>query len=225
MINKKNNIYKFKKNNKLSKKKNNQRSINVSSDKSKSVKTLSISERLGRMLIVFFIIFFILVCRLGWLQLVQGADLQESMYRQLTASKIISPKRGTIYDSTGKALAISAQVDTVSINPTKIVEENDDGDIDEAKTKELKEKVENDKIDKLENWMETNKIYSGINIDEDTKRYYPYDNLASNLIGFCGTDNQGLWGLESKWNDILTGTPGKITSAQDAMQDLIPYSD
>ena len=257
MKNEKNNIYKFKKNGKTNKKKSSENNIKDMNDKNKSIKTLSISERLGRMLIVFLIIFILLVFRLGWIQLVQGADLEESMYRQLTASKTISPKRGTIYDSTGKALAISAQVDTVSIDPTKIVVENDDGDIDEAQTKELKEKVakafsdifeldydetlekvsrdttnvtiarkvENDKIDKLENWMETNKIYSGINIDEDTKRYYPYDNLASNLIGFCGTDNQGLWGLESKWNDILTGTPGKITSAQDAMQDLIPYAD
>ena len=223
---------------------------------SKVKKVLSLNERLGRILIAFFIIFILLIGRLGWLQFVQGAELKEDMYRQLTASKLISPKRGTIYDSTGKALAVSAQVDTVSINPKSIVVEKEDSDeIDENKTKELKEKVakafsdifeldyeetlkkvssknstetiakkvENDKIEKLESWMKENEIYSGINIDEDTKRYYPYDNLASNLIGFCGTDNQGLWGLELKWNDILTGTPGKVTSAQDAVQDLIPY--
>ena len=225
---------------------------------SKVKKVFNINDRLGRMLIVFFIVFIILIGRLAWLQIVQGADLTEQMNRQITASKTISPKRGTIYDSTGKALAISAQVDTVSIDPTKIVVEDEEGEIDEAKTKTLKEtvakefseifdldyeetlekvsrtdttnvtiakKVENDKISKLETWMEDNEIYSGINIDEDTKRYYPYDNLASNLIGFCGTDNQGLWGLELKWNDILTGTPGRVTSAQDAVQDLIPYED
>ena len=229
----------------------------VNTKKSSKVKKIfTINERLGRILIVFFIIFILLIFRIGWLQFVQGADLTESMYRQLTTSKTISPKRGTIYDSTGKALAMSAQVDTVSIDPTRIVVEQDGSDeIDEEKTKQLKEKVakafsdifdldydetlekvsrdttnvtiaskvENDKIEELETWMKKNEIYSGINIDEDTKRYYPYDNLASNLIGFCGTDNQGLWGLESKWNDILTGTPGKITSAQDAVQDLIPY--
>ena len=238
--NKKENVYKFK-NNKNS---------------SKVKRVINLNERLGRILIAFLVIFILLIGRLGWLQLVQGADLKEDMYRQLTASKVISPKRGTIYDSTGKALAVSAQVDTVSIDPTRIVvEEEDSNEIDEEKTKELKEKVakafsdifeldyeetlekvssdssnvtiakkvENDKIEKLESWMKTNEIYSGINIDEDTKRYYPYDNLASNLIGFCGTDNQGLWGLELKWNDILTGTPGKVTSAQDAVQDLIPY--
>lgn len=222
---------------------------------SKVKKTVTKSERLKRLLLVFFLVLILLIGRLGWIQFVQGAELKESMYRQLTASKIISPKRGTIYDSTGKALAISAQVDTVSVDPTRIIVEDDDGNIDETKTKELKEKVakafseifeldynetveklskdstnvtiakqiENDKIEELEKWMKENEIYSGINIDEDTKRYYPYDNLASSLIGFCGTDNQGLWGLESKWNDILTGTPGKVTSAQDAVQDFIPY--
>lgn len=225
---------------------------------SKVKKVFTLNDRAGRMFIVFILVFMLLAIRLAWLQIVQGAELEEEMHRQLTASKTISPKRGTIYDSTGKALAISAQVDTVSIDPTKIVVEDDNGDIDEAKTKTFKEKVakefseifeldyketlekvsrtdttnitiakkvENDKIEKLEAWMEENDIYSGINIDEDTKRYYPYDNLASSLIGFCGTDNQGLWGLESKWNDILTGTPGKVTSAQDAVQDLIPYED
>ena len=236
---KKTNVYKFETN----KKQNDGR------------KVFSINERLARMLIIFFAVLVILIGRLGWLQIVQGADLKEDMYRQLTASKTISPKRGTIFDSTGKALAISAQVDTVSINPTSIMVKNEDKKISEVMTKQLKEKVakafsdifnldyeetlqkvssnstnvtiarkvENDKIEELRNWMKANEIYSGINIDGDTKRYYPYDNLASSLIGFCGTDNQGLYGLELKWNDILTGTPGKVTSAQDAVQDLIPY--
>ena len=236
--NKNTNVYKFKKN----------------KNSSKVKKILTLNERLGRILIVFFVVFVLLVFRIGWLQIVQGAELKEDMYRQLTTSKVISPKRGTIYDSTGKALAISAQVDTVSVDPTQIVVKNEDEEAAKLLTQQLREKVakafsdifeldydetlkkvssdstnvtiarkvENDKIEKLENWMKENKIYSGINIDEDTKRYYPYNNLASNLIGFCGTDNQGLWGLESKWNDILTGTPGKVTSAQDAVQDLIP---
>ncbi len=241
--NNKNKVYKFK-----SKEKS-------YSNSSKVKKVFSINERLKRILLIFFFIFILLIGRLGWIQLVQGADLKEKMYRQLTTSKTISPKRGTIYDSTGKALAISAQVDTVSIDPTKIVAYDEDEQKAEALTKALKEKVakafsdifdldydetlekvsstssnvtiarkvENDKIEELEAWMEKNEIYSGINIDEDTKRYYPYDNLASNLIGFCGTDNQGLWGLELKWNNLLTGTPGKVTSAQDAVQDFIPY--
>ena len=49
-------------------------------------------------------------------------------------------------------------------------------------------KVEQDKVDELKNWMEENEVSVGINIDEDTKRYYPYNNVASNVIGFCGND-------------------------------------
>ena len=243
--NKKGKVYKFEQN----RKQDNTNNLN------KKRKVFTINDRLRRMLLVFFLVFILLIGRLGWIQIVQGAELKEAMYRQLTTSETISPKRGTIYDSTGKALAISAQVDTVSIDPTKIVVKDDDEEVAEVKTQELKEKVakafsdifdldydetlkkvsststnvtiaskvENEKIDELEDWMKENEIYNGINIDEDTKRYYPYNNLASNLIGFCGTDNQGLYGLELKWNDILTGTPGKVTSAQDAVQDLIPY--
>ena len=70
--------------------------------------------------------------------------------------------------------------------------------------------------------MEEEKIYSGINIDEDTKRYYPYNNLASNLIGFCGDENRGLEGLENEFDSLLTGTPGRIITSQDAIQEFIP---
>ena len=222
----------------------------MKSNKSKVKKITTMPQKLRIMLLVFLGLFFLLIIRLAFLQLVQGASLKERMYNQLIKSETINPKRGTIYDSTGKALAVSAQVDTVSIDPSSIVVKNDEG-----KTKALKEKVakglseifelnyeetlakvssestyasiakrvENDKIEQLKQWMQNEKIYTGINIDEDTKRYYPYENLASSLIGFCGDSNQGLEGLELAWNDVLTGTPGKIVTAQDAIQEDIPY--
>ncbi len=73
-----------------------------------------------------------------------------------------------------------------------------------------------EKTDDLRIWMEENEIYAGINIDEDTKRYYPFSNLASHIIGFCGSDNQGLEGIEAKYDDILSGKSGKINSLTDA---------
>ena len=180
--------------------------MNKSNDKPKMKKTYSVSKRLRLGAAVFIVIFLLLIIRIFWLQVVDGADLKEQMYAQLIANEVISPKRGTIYDSTGKQLAISVSVDTVSINPNSIVVTDDNDEIDEAKTKALKEKVaksfseifeldyeetlkkvsstssvvtiaskvEKDKIDKLKEWMETEKIYSGINIDEDPKRYYYY---------------------------------------------------
>lgn len=220
---------------------------------SKIKKIPTISKKLRIMMLVFFALLILLIFRIAFIQFVQGSELKEQMYRQLITSKEISPTRGTIYDSTGKALAISADVDTITINPNSIVVTNG-GKIDESATKLLKEKVvkefsdifeldydstfkkvssensyetivrkvEKDKVDKLQSWMQEESIYAGINIEEDTKRYYPYENLASSLIGFCGTDNQGLYGLELYWNDILTGTPGKVVASQDATQEFIP---
>ena len=197
------------------------------------------------------VLLIILLFRLGYLQFVKGPSLKEAATKQQTTSRIISPNRGAIFDSTGKPLAISAKVDTVTINPQKFIIQ--DGENSQEKTALLQQKiakafaeifeldyndvykkvtsnssiqtiakkVEEVKINKLKAWMEENKIYDGINIDTDTKRYYYYNNLASNLIGFCGDDNQGLSGLEYYWNSVLTGTPGKIITSQDARQDII----
>ena len=77
-------------------------------------------------------------------------------------------------------------------------------------------RVEKDKTNLLRQWMQENNILTGINIDEDTKRYYPYSSLASHIIGFCGSDNQGLDGIEAKYNDILKGETGEISKLIDA---------
>lgn len=79
----------------------------------------------------------------------------------------------------------------------------------------IAKKVEKEKVTKLQEWMKENNVTTGINIDEDTKRYYPNNNLASNLLGFCGDDNTGLSGLEERWDDVLTGTSGKVVTAKD----------
>ena len=89
----------------------------------------------------------------------------------------------------------------------------------------IAKKVEQEKVGTLKKWMKDNKISVGINIDEDTKRYYPYNTVASNVIGFCGSDNQGLSGVESKWDSILTGTPGKIVSSKGSNQEEIPNAE
>lgn len=214
-------------------------------------KNLMHYKKLRVTLIVVILILLLLIVRIGFLQFVQGNYLKELAYNQQTINQIISPKRGNIYDSTGKALAISAQVDTITINPNKLVKNSNE------ETKEFKEKiakglseifelnydevlenvnsssqvetiakkVEQEKVDTLKKWMEDNKISVGINIDEDTKRYYPYNTVSSNVIGFCGSDNQGLSGVESKWDSILTGTPGKIVSSKGSNQEEIPNAE
>ena len=204
--------------------------------------------------IVFMLVFVILLGRVAWIQFVDGEWLKEKEYSQSTSSTLISAKRGTIYDSTGKALAVSVEVDTISVNPEYIKAKGKDGQSDEEATEELKRnmanafaeifelnsdevykkltssnsvetiasKVETDKVDELKKWLEENDVESGVNIDADVKRYYPYDNLASNVIGFCGSNNQGLDGIELSYDDVLKGTSGKLTTAIDVTQDAIP---
>lgn len=247
---KNNNNYYKKNKNSLSKDFSNDSNI-IKMKTSFNSKNLMHYKKLRITLIVVILILLLLVVRIGFLQFVQGNYLKELAYNQQTINQIISPKRGNIYDSTGKALAISAQVDTITINPNKLIKNSND------ETKEFKEKiakglseifelnydevlekvnsssqvetiakkVEQEKVDTLKKWMEDNKISVGINIDEDTKRYYPYNTVASNVIGFCGSDNQGLSGIESKWDSILTGTPGKIVSSKGSNQEEIPNAE
>lgn len=208
---------------------------------------------------VFFIIMFIftlIFIRIVYIQFIKGPEYKETASKQQLLSQVISPKRGTIYDSTGKSLAISANVDTITINPNEIMVKDTDPEVQQLKTKARKElvakklsemfeldyqeilnkvnsdskyqiiakKVTQEKVTELQNWMKENKIFSGINIDETEERFYPYGSLASNLIGFCGTDGYGLEGLEERLNSILTGTAGRKISSGDSLQKEIPNS-
>ena len=184
---------------------------------------LSMRKRLRNILFISIMVFTILIGRIGYIQFVQGAELSSMTYEQQTLDRSINPKRGTIYDRTGEnVLAISSTVETVTINPGNI--SKDDKEKVAKKLSELFEldyeatlkkvnkrssietiakKVDKEKTDELRSWMEENNIMTGINIDEDTKRYYPNNNLASQIIGFCGSDNQGLDGIEAKYESEL----------------------
>ena len=132
-------------------------------------------------------------------------------------------------------LAISSTVETVTVNPGNIAKDNKEKvakklseifklDYETVLKKVTKrssietivKQVEKEKTDELRKWMEENNILTGINIDEDTKRYYPNSCLASQIIGFCGSDNQGLDGIEAKYEDELKGEKGSIERHTDA---------
>jgi stage V sporulation protein D (sporulation-specific penicillin-binding protein) len=197
---------------------------------------ISRKRRLRGILFISFTICLLLIIRIGFIQFVQGSELQAMAYNQQTLNRKINPKRGTILDSTEKnILAVSASVETVSINPGNIKKEDKEKvaraiseifDLNyetvfkkinkNSSIETIIKKVEKEKTDKLRAWMDENNIMTGINIDEDTKRYYPYGTLASNVIGFTGSDNQGLEGIESKYDEILKGEKGKILKLTDA---------
>ena len=132
-------------------------------------------------------------------------------------------------------LAVSSTVETVTVNPGNISKDNKEKvaralseifELDYENTlkkvnkrssiETICRKVEKDKTDRLRIWMNENGISTGINIDEDTKRYYPYSTMASQIIGFCGSDNQGLDGIEAKYESQLKGKQGAIQRHTDA---------
>lgn len=198
--------------------------------------SLSNKKKMKNALFIVFIIFILFTVRLAYIQFVWGAELSEKAWEQQSQSRSITAKRGTIYDSTGKyILAENSSVESISINPTNIPQEIKDKvahalcDIFEldyekiskkvhkrSSIESIVKKVDKSKADELRNWMDTNGITAGINIDGDSKRYYPYGSLASQVIGFCGSDNQGLDGIEAKYDSQLKGTNGKINRQTNA---------
>ena len=203
--------------------------------------SLSSKKKMRNGLFVVIVIILLLTTRLGYIQLVWGAELNNQATSQQSQSRKITAKRGTIYDATGKyELAVSSSVEAVTINPTNISKENKEkvakalSDIFEldyekvlkrvnkrSSIETIVKQVEKSKTDELRKWMEENQITTGINIDEDSKRYYPYGDLAAQVIGFCGNDNQGLDGIEAKYNDELKGKNGKIERQTNAAGEIL----
>ncbi|MGE4283690.1 MAG: stage V sporulation protein D [Clostridia bacterium] len=199
---------------------------------------LSIKKRILFLLGFFTLVSLGLIIRTGWWQIYEGEKLQKEAIEQQTRDRIINSKRGTILDRNGKPLAVSASVQTVSAIPNEIKKAGNaeevaaklsqilDMNYDDLYKRITKnsayeivkrkiEKVQEDEIRKLD--------FKGIHLDEDSKRYYPYGNFASHIIGATGVDNQGLFGLEAKYDKYLKGLPGRIESAKDARGTEMPY--
>ena len=211
--------------------------VNIKNPKMEE-KTSNISRKksMRNEIIIFWLILIGLLTRIGWIQFGMGAELQAKAYTQQTSDRNINPRRGTIYDSTGTTiLAVSSTVETVTVNPVNISKDNKEKvakalskifELDYEKVykkvnkrssiETIVKKVDKEKSNELRKWLQENNITTGVNIDEDTKRYYPYNNLASQIIGFSGSDNQGLDGIEAVYDEQLKGTKGKIQKMTDA---------
>lgn len=186
--------------------------------------------------------------RIGYLTLVQGTYLQEKAVEQQLVDTTVNSKRGTIYDAKGKVLAQSASVWKVVLAPAYLKTEEQriyvaqnlakilDLKYEDVykKTKQktyyvvLKRKIESDEREKILSLCDAlNEKFDGlsnvITLFDDYRRYYPYNDLASSVIGFTGSDDQGLEGVEFKYDDYLTGTPGRIITARNANQTDMPF--
>ena len=201
-------------------------------------------KKIGLILFISLFLMIALLLRVAYLQFVDGNRLQKLATSQQTLTETISAKRGTIYDSTGNALAISYETDKIYLTPSLIKTDANktavaqslasilELDYNDLLTKILNttdkflvaSEVEQDKVDAINNWKKDLKYSTGISFEETTSRSYPYKTLASTIIGFVGADNQGSTGIEASWNSFLSGTAGKSVSLKDASQSEIANS-
>lgn len=204
-------------------------------------------KAMGLAAVVVFVGFGLVVINLFRWQIVRGEELSNAALDQSLQSTTLSAMRGTIYDSTGKILAQSASVWTVVLEPAYFSDYDDPDatrrkvasglapilELDEEEIYEktqgnsyfvyLKRRVETSVRDEINKFLEDNGISAGVRLIEDYKRYYPYGQVASTVLGFTGTDGQGLEGLELQYDTELRGTAGRLISAQNALGTDMPF--
>ena len=207
------------------------------------------------MLIMGIGMFIVLFFKLYSLQIIRHEELQSKAVSQQTRSSVVTANRGTIYDASGNILAISSTAETIFLSPKEINDALNDEKNPVAWTKEvlasalakildisedgilkkmartdsmyevLKYRVDEDIADQVRQYINDNKV-KGVFLTTDAKRYYPYSDLASHVIGFVGTDYTGLYGLEAEYDKELQGKSGLVVTAKDNRQNdmLFEYS-
>lgn len=190
--------------------------------------------------------FVVLGIRLYILQIKNHDYYEELAVEQQTRQSVITAERGTIYDRNGKVLAMSASVETVFISPyeielnkenkqliatrlSEILDVDYDSILEKMKDtqswyKTIKTKIEEDLAGQVRDFINEYEL-KGVHLETDTKRYYPYSTLACHVIGFVGSDNYGLEGLEAMYNDYLSGTDGRIVRLKNGWGSDMLFSD
>ncbi len=184
--------------------------------------TILMKKKLMFLLCFFVSALFLLVIRVFYIQYVNGEPYQERAFLQQTRERFISPERGSILDRNMVGIAKTETVASISVIHNQIKDK-------EEVARVLAEKLglEYDKVfEKVNKRVALERIQTkvpkdiadelrelnlkGVLVDEGIKRVYPYSTLASQVIGFVGKDNQGIIGLEAKYDEFLKGQPGKI---------------
>ncbi len=189
---------------------------------------IGMKKRLLFFLLCFELAFFSLIIRIFYIQYFEADFLQTKAYEQQTRDRLIKPKRGDILDRNLNDIAKAQTVCSVSVIHAQVKDEKKAAEVLSEKLnldydfvlkkvqkrvalERIKTKVDKNIADEI---RELN--IDGITIDDDIKRIYPYSNLAAHVIGFTGKDNQGIVGLEAKYDEFLRGKQGKILTETDA---------
>lgn len=185
---------------------------------------------------VFSVTLIILFARIFYIQTIRADFLQTRAYEQQTRDRLIAPNRGSILDRNMVPVATTETVASISVIHNQLEDE-------EEVARVLSEKLEmdyNEVLEKVSRRVALERIQTkvdkdladeigrlglkGVVIDEDIRRVYPYSNLASQVIGFVGSDNQGIVGLEARYEEYLKGTSGKILTETDVRGREVSFS-
>lgn len=172
--------------------------------------------------------YLLLTGRLVFIQLFRAEEWQTLAYEQQTRDRLITPQRGAILDRNGAGIALTETVHAVSVIPVQVQEAEKTAAFLAGKL----ELEEQEVLEKLRQKVALVRIKTkvdgetaadirraelpGVKVDEDVRRIYPYESLAAQVIGFVGKDNQGILGLEAKYDSLLEGEKGKILTLTDA---------
>lgn len=197
----------------------------------------SSKKRLLFMLVIAIMVSVVLIFRLGYLQVVRGQELKKGALQQWTRGITIKSKRGVIYDRKGQKLAVSISASTVWASPADVKTGDSKKTAKEvARVLDMDEDLiykkitKNIRTERIKQWVSREEAIElrklnlpGIEIVDDNKRYYPYGNFASHILGFTNIDNKGLDGVESTYDKYLTGVPGKWVKTTDAPGRQLPF--
>lgn len=176
---------------------------------------------------IFLLLLLLLMGRIVYLMVFRAEYYSKRATELHQRERKIKAARGVIYDRNGVKLATNRQVCTVSVIHSQITDPEQVIDLLSTKLnlseEEIRKKVEKVSAREIIKSNISKEIgdeirlehLDGVKIDEDYKRYYPFESLLSKVMGFCGSDNQGIVGLEVQYEDVLTGTPGKILTLTD----------
>ncbi len=215
----------------------------------KNLSRRGVTRRITVAVVAILAAFAVIAGRLAYLQLVNYEDMRSHALNQYSSTMILPASRGTITDRNGKILAMSETVETVFISPGGIKAAEDRSDVNykeliaetlsdlldvpssdiyarmqktQSQYEVIKRNVESETAEKVREFIIENDLYTMVNMEESSRRYYPYGNLASHLIGFNGTDG-GLMGLESYYNEELSGIDGRIVKAKNGTGSDLTY--
>ena len=190
--------------------------------------TISAKKRLLVFLFCSMFGYLLLVGRVAFIEFFRAEKLQEMAYEQQTRDRLITPKRGSILDRNGEGIALTETVNAVSVIPVQVKEKEKTAQFLSEKLgleyAEVLEKVQQKvALVRIKTKVDTELAaeireanYPGVEVDEDVRRVYPYAELAAQVIGFVGKDNQGIIGLEAKYDELMEGEQGKILTLTDS---------